>query len=308
MFNKILVPLDGSEFAELALEPALTIARQGGGEIILLSVPVYGQIMVPSTAGYGLMLPEQALDSVRDKARHYLEQVQQEWDQPELGQPDLTIRSLVLDGDVAGNIVDVAAQEEVDLIVMTTHGYSGVTRWVLGSIAERVLRGAICPVLVVRHAGSLENVLITMDGSKLAEQALEPGLLIACMLAGRVTLLQVDTGERLSDAELDLMDLTGGGLGTHITTEMGGRAKYYLEGVAQSCRQDRELEVSTVVVTGSPAEAILEYAESQEIDLIAMASHGRTGVRRWVYGSVTEKVLRKAGCGMLIVRPGEERE
>ena len=71
-------------------------------------------------------------------------------------------------GDVAGNIIDLAAEEKADLIVMTTHGYSGITRWMLGSITERVLRDAPCPVLVIRCAGQLKNVLITLDGSSIS--------------------------------------------------------------------------------------------------------------------------------------------
>ena len=298
MFDKVLVPLDGSELAEGSLDPALTIVRRPGGEVILLHVPIFRPVMVPGTAGYGLVLPEQAFDlKNRDEIQIYLEGIKQTRQEP-----DFSIRIKVLEGDVAGNIVDLAVEEEVDLIVMTTHGYSGFTRWMLGSITERILRNAPCPVLVVRCADKLNRVVIPLDGSRLAEQALEPGLEVARQLGGRVTLLRVDDGSGLSTVDRGMLDIAHHGLSQQIDPETGGDAVHYLENVAQRYRTP-SLEIDTAVVTGSPAQGILEYVEANQIDLIVMATHGRTGIRRWVYGSVTEKCLHNTACAMLIVRP-----
>ena len=298
MFDKVLVPLDGSELAEGSLDPALAIVRRPGGVVILLHIPIFRPVMVPGTAGYGLVLPEQAFDlKNRDEIQIYLEGIKQTRQEP-----DFSIRIKVLEGDVAGNIVDLAVEEEVDLIVMTTHGYSGFTRWMLGSITERVLRNAPCPVLVVRCADTLNRVVIPLDGSRLAEQALEPGLEVARQLGGRVTLLRVDDGSGLSTVDRGMLDIAHHGLSQQIDPETGGDAVHYLENVAQRYRTP-SLEIDTAVVTGSPAQGILEYVEANQVDLIVMATHGRTGIRRWVYGSVTEKCLHNTACAMLIVRP-----
>ena len=306
MFNRILVPLDGSELAERALEPALKIGRRQKGEVILLRVPVYRHVMVPSTAGYGHFLPEQSFEEQEAGDEAYLKEVQRT-----RSHPDVTIRTKLVSGDVAGVIVDTAVDEEVDLIVMTTHGYSGFTRWMLGSVTERILRGSPCPVLVIRHGEALSNVVITLDGSQLAEAALEPGLEIARLFdsvptsSWSLTLLRVDQGEKLSSVDLALLEMAGSGLGKEVAQVEGDQVKNYLQSIARKY-ETPEQKIEIAIATGSPAQGILEFAEPRSVDLIVMATHGHTGLRRWVYGSVTEKVMRNADCAMLIVRPPEE--
>jgi nucleotide-binding universal stress UspA family protein len=300
MFNRILVPLDGSELAERALEPALKIGRRQKGEVILLRVPVYKHVMVPSTAGYGHFLPDQSFEEQKAGDEAYLKEVQRT-----RVHPDVTIRTKMVGGDVAGVIVDTAVDEEVDLIVMTTHGYSGFTRWMLGSVTERILRGSPCPVLVIRHGEALSNAVITLDGSQLAEAALEPGLEIARLFDSHLTLLRVDQGEKLSSVDLGLLEMAGSGLGKEAAQVEGDQVKLYLQNVANEYGSP-EKEIEIAITTGSSAQGILEFAEPRPIDLIIMATHGHTGLRRWVYGSVTEKVMRNADCAMLIVRPPEE--
>jgi nucleotide-binding universal stress UspA family protein len=297
MFNKILVPLDGSELAERALDPALTIARARDAELLLLSVSSYHQVLPPAAAGYGLTATDQIFDRGRNDASDYLDALRRE---ARCG--DCRIQTMAVEGDVAGCILDTAAADGVDLIVMTTHGYSGITRWMLGSITERVLRGASCPVLVVRQAIPLCKALINLDGSSLAEEALAPGLELARILGCQVTLLRADQGEDLSSVEQGLLQMAGAGPCQELVEGTEDRLSHYLECLARQHRSP-DLPIETVVLRAQPAEAILSYAEVEEIDLIVMATHGRTGLRRWVYGSVTEKVLHQAGCAMLIVRP-----
>jgi nucleotide-binding universal stress UspA family protein len=297
MFKRVLVPLDGSELAERALEPALAVVRATDAELLLLCVPSYQQIIAPAAAGYGMVPTDQIIDLGRDEAQQYLAGLRRE-----ARCSKCRIRTLVIAGDVAGCIVDTAASENVDLIVMTTHGYSGLTRWMLGSITERVLRGAPCPVLVVREAMPLCKALISLDGSAVAEKALAPGLALARILGCQVTLLRVDTGEELSAVEQGMLQMAGAGSCQDLVGQGEARLHYYLECLAKKYRTP-DLAIDTAVVQAKPAEAILSYAEAQGIDLIIMASHGRGGVRRWVYGSVTEKVLRQANRAMLIVRP-----
>lgn len=303
MFKKILIPLDGSELAERALEPALALAgQQNGSEVILLSVPVSRDILVPTGTGFDLLLPDQSLEQFRESVGTYLDGIAGMWKQP-----GTCIRKMVVDGDIASVIVDTAEALEVDLIAMTTHGYSGFSRWLLGSVTERVLRSAPCPVLAIRQKRPLTNILITLDGSGLAETALEPGVEFARLLGGMVTLLQVDQDANLGALELSMMEVAEAGLSRHVQREKGDDYLIsYLNRTAEKYRAEG-LTVETVVVEGSPARTILDFADAQNVDLIVMTTHGRSGLKRWVYGSVTEKVLRSTEAAVLIIRPEEGR-
>jgi nucleotide-binding universal stress UspA family protein len=296
VFHKILVPLDGSELAERALEPALALAQAAGSEIILLNVPVLERMLVPAPAGYGLLLPEQSVELSRIEAYNYLQNVRQSWTHP-----DIKVTVKVIEGDEAGVIVDTAGDEDVDLIVMSTHGRTGLTRWVLGSITERVLHSAPCPVLVIRSADPLTRILITLDGSELAEKAIEPGLDLARCLGSQVTLLRVVPDLNFDTADAKYLDEVEEGLGRRLQEEAELDGEAYLGSVAG--RHTGRVPSRTSLWIGSPAQSILDYTELHDINLIVMATHGRTGLGRWVYGSVTEKVLRSAHCSMLVVRP-----
>ena len=298
MFDKILVPLDGSELAERALNPALTLAQQVKGEAILLSVPVLKQMFVSGGNGYSLMLPEESLQESQQEMMGYLQTVAQNW-----AFPDVTLRTEVISGDEASVIVETAAAENVDLIVMSTHGYSGLTRWMLGSITEKVLRAAPCPVLVVRSLDPISRILITLDGSELAEYSLEPGLEFARRFGGEVTLLRVEQSMKSPLTRFGQPQITGE---TQREDKLQKKiyeiAKIYLARLVESHRRAGQ-HIETAVSINSPADGILDFAELNQTDLIVMSTHGRTGLAHWVYGSVTEKVMRGAGCAMLIIRP-----
>ena len=295
MFKTILVPLDGSTLAEQALEPANQIARQNKAEIVLVRVPQMEAAYATAASPYDVISLEPADGRTIAEARDYLKTIQSR--QATRGVP---VRAVVAEGDTAGAIVDVASQIHADLIAMSSHGYSGLTRWLLGSVAEKVLRAATCPVLVVRSHRVVRQVVITLDGSELSTRVLEPALATAAGLGASVTLLRVVPEYRV--AELNELDQFEVGLGPRLVGEMRDEAEVYLHNVIERV-QKQGLQVNCEVCTGSPANAILEYAESHAIDLIAMATHGRSGLQRWVYGSVTEKVLRAGGFSMLVVRP-----
>jgi nucleotide-binding universal stress UspA family protein len=297
MYEKILVPLDGSQLAETALESALHIARKQSGEIILLTVPTYGQVMAPGPAGYSLMTPSQSPEILSEDAETYLDGIYRR-----INSPGIEVVTEVVGGDIAGNIVDMAAAEKADLIVMTTHGYSGFTRWMMGSITERVLRSAPCPVLVIRCGGLPKNAVITLDGSALAEKALIPGLNLARLMGAEVTLLMIDQSRKLGDLELNLLEAAGGGLGQQIAQEEQDNGSQYLQSIVDK-HQTANQEIESIVLGGSPADSILAYVEKKPVELLVMATHGHSGLKRWVYGSVTEKCLHNSACAMLIVRP-----
>lgn len=282
MFHKVLVPLDGSTLAEAALEPAVALARHAHGELLLLRVPTSERILVPMAGSEGILWPDQSLAFSRKEAKQYLAGLLKPGAHPDMA--DIAVRSAVVDGDVASVIVDTAVAEGMDLICMSTHGRSGLTRWMLGSMAEKVLSAAPCPVLIRRGRQPLRRILITLDGSQLAEHALEPGFALAAALSEQVILLRV-VDEHAPDE-----------------TSLHDAAEAYLWRLAQAHAQPG-LEIRTEIAVGPAAETIVTRLGTLGVDVAVMATHGRSGLRRWVYGSVTEKVLDSAHCSLLVVRP-----
>ncbi|HSD82682.1 MAG TPA: universal stress protein, partial [Anaerolineae bacterium] len=261
--------------------PALTLSRPAGAELLLIRVPVVDTLSFAVSDARQRELTQDAFT--------YLETLRKSYEPL-----PLNIRTQVLTGDAASAIVDTARAERSDLIIMSTHGYSGLTRWVLGSVTEKVLRSAPCPVLAVRAACEPQRVLITLDGSPLAEHAIEPGLSLARALRAEVTVLrcvpQIETDGKLDEP------------GRRLQEELLNETKEYLRARSEEAGRSG-VALKPEVRIGSPADSILEYVETYGIDLIVMATHGRTGLKRWVYGSVTAKVLRSVGCSLLVIRP-----
>jgi nucleotide-binding universal stress UspA family protein len=310
MYTHILVPLDGSERAERALLVAARIAHATGARITLLHA-----LPIPLSAGAlydGAMLTASQIAEQRAAAAGNLADVS--------GRPLLTGLSVDTQLSVqtpAAAILDTASEGHVDLVVMCSHGRSGVSRWVLGSVAEHVARHATAPVLVQREGGpiparphpdpeQLTRMLVPLDGSALAEAALDPAAELILALAGphgaalHLTLV-------LTPLEADPEYMPEG------LALVGART--YLARVADRLRSTHPLlTVTWSVASGfDTADTLLRVAETGEdaegagpssrCDLIAMATHGRTGPARWALGSVTERVLHASALPLLVVRP-----
>jgi len=159
---------------------------------------------------------------------------------------------------------------------------------------------APCPVLVIQSEKELRNVLITLDGSQLAEAALTPGLALAARLNAKVTLLQaVPAANSYEVLRLDAIDP---GSGQHWQATLLQEAQSYLKKVAAAHAQ-AGLQITSAVTHTPAANGILSYAEAHDMDMVVMSTHGWTGLRRWIYGSVAEKVLRSGCCTALVIRP-----
>jgi nucleotide-binding universal stress UspA family protein len=299
MFKNILVPLDGSALSERALGPALAIGQQDGATVTLVRTPVAEVAIVPTVELFGnfsLRGLDEATAAAGREAASYLRQLERA-----LARPAVTIRSEVVDGDPAQAILTTAEARHADLIVMSTHGYSGVTRWIMGSVTERVLAHARCPVLVIRSEAPLNKMLIPLDGSALSETALGPGLEVASALDAGVTLFRAV--RNVPGYYIEELEQVERGLGLRLQSELSGEAEAYLRGLTET-QAGRRTSVDIAVRSGAAADAILNYAEAAGVDVVAMATHGRTGAQRWVYGSVTEKILRNSqGFAMLVIRP-----
>jgi nucleotide-binding universal stress UspA family protein len=307
MFKKILVPLDGSSLAEYALGPAITLARPAdeertAGQLVLLSVPVYDSALLPLPVGNAMYWSEDphSLEHnqiARRQAESYLRSIRISHESPRLA-----VINKVVDGDVAAVILDTAEDDDIDLIVMSTHGRSGFSRLMMGSITERVLHHAPCPVMTIRNDMPIRHMLITLDGSPLAEKVLEPALAVAEKLGCEITLLHVEHPVVYSPEFVKELERAEQGLGEQYVQDIFAQPNFYLELMLDRLRP-RGLPIQGRVASGPVAQTIMRFAEYHNVDLIAMCTHGRTGLRRWVYGSVTEKTMRSVPCNMLIVRP-----
>jgi nucleotide-binding universal stress UspA family protein len=304
MFKKILVPLDGSGPAEEALGVAAALARQEAAELLLLRSVQTAYSPLPVVVGlpneFEWPWPAVGLEVGQREARDYLATVARRHECA-----GCVVRTLSHEGDPAGVIVDTAEAEAVDLIVMSAHGRTGMRRAVFGSVTERVLHSVTCPVLLTRSAAPIRRILIALDGSPLGERALPPVLAIARALGAQIVLLRVNDQLPLNPLEVSLVwDWEPGPSEKQVVDEMRRSAEAYLRAVAARHGLGPD-EAQTLVLEGAPAERIQEYARLSAIDLIAMSTHGRTGLRRWLYGSVTAKVMRGSERAMLIVRPPE---
>lgn len=318
MFKRILVPLDGSDRAEQAIPFAARIARASNGTVILMQVapvPVDFRAEVKSAAE---LYPENIIEEGKSLAFNYLDNVGR---MAELVGVETEIH--VEYGHVAPSILAATEPLEVDLIVMCSHGYSGFKRRALGSIAHKILAHSPVPVLVLRDGGpsltaKAVSALVALDGSPLAESVLAPVVQLATALAPsmRITLHLV----RVVDlpASYSYGKFAANAFVDQLREDAKHEAQAYLSAVANRLI-DRESTVPDLLVTTSiavnpdVAEALVQLTEEElhaggRFDLLAMMTHGRGGLQRWVMGSVTERVLHHSKLPMLIVHPTEQNE
>ena len=294
MYTRILVPLDGSETAEKALPYARAFAGN-------LKVPVelLGVIDISHYAsGDRVRYLDALIDAAILRNQEYLKRVATTF-------AGARVESTVEGGAPAEAIVTKAAGNKGTLIVMATHGRSGLKRWLLGSIAEKVLRGASNPALLVRASGETETegevtptrIIVPLDGSELAEAALTTVVELARALKLKVVLLRAYSVKAIMYSDEDNLHDSN-----EIAAELKNEATRYLDHWAGRLKSEGCADVLPIVSEGDAAETIIEVAEGAPNSLIAMCTHGRSGVKRWVLGSVTEKVIRHAGNPVLVLR------
>jgi nucleotide-binding universal stress UspA family protein len=300
MTNRILVPLDGSNLAERALPWARMLARGLSAELVLLRA-VTLPAELKDTLGDADVAVEKALVALDADADRYLGQVAGQFEDN-----GLRVHPVVYRGPAAEVIVDYAQRADIQLIVMATHGYTGHSRWRHGSVAERVLQTASVPVLMVCAHTSDEKtlcssktcrtILVPLDGSPVAEQVLPAATSVARALDAELVLFRVAIAYAFGPFAGEwYVPLEG-------TFETANQiAEVYLKRVANSLTQ-QGYKASTAVRSGPVADAIIDYAEESRIDLIAMCTHGRTGLGRWVLGNVAERVLRARCTPLMLVR------
>lgn len=297
MYRKVLIPLDGSSFAERVLAHVQRLISPQDCELILLRVVVPSEHIASSETLAALGTAD--FRGLVEHAESYLAQIRGEM--RELG---VRARTQVAQGDVASAICDAADARQADLIAMTTHGRSGLGRWAYGSVADRVIRTASQPVFLVRPAtelpadGEVRRILLPLDGSPLAERALAPATALARDWGVELLLLQAV--KPLTDREFAMLYASWESPDT-VYAHRQTAAERYLAEVQRRLRV-AGVSSSTLVDEGHAADLILDTAEAEDVDIIVMSTHGRSGMSRWVYGSVADKVLREATCPLLLIR------
>ncbi len=283
--KKILVPLDGSGEAESVLPYIRDLAPRFGSQVHILGVGI----------GTKTRRVNRLLEDYIKKIAIGLQG------------DDIKAEPVIRYGIAADKILDFTVEKEVDLIIMATHGRSGITRWWMGSIAEKVISEATAPVLLVLSkrpsktgtAGKLHfihKILAPLDGSDIGESALPYVETLAINSRASVDLLQIVSPPGTVEASL-----LGGPDWRKFIKTMHDAGENYLKGITTRL-SGNGIKSTYEVVTGDPADKIVEYAEDKKISLIAMSTHGRTGLARWVLGSVTDKVLHSAKVPILLAR------
>lgn len=288
----ILVPVDFSELSEKALEVAARFAGLFNGTI----TPFHSHIPIsemdePYTLGMGSHT-YQDLEKVEASLRDRLKELAEAKIDSAVLQPPI-----VAIGNPAQAIID--ASEDFDYIVMSTHGRSGFTRFLLGSVAEKVLRLAHTPVLVVEdesEVGDFKKILVTTDFSDNAATAYPYAIRVAKAAGAKVDLLHVLSFEQFEKSEQDLS----------LKQIREERIKILEKEYFHSLKKNVSSKV--IVSQGSPHEAIYSYVKQNPYNLIVMATVGRTGLNYLMMGSTTANLVRHVKTAILSVNPRKESE
>lgn len=328
MFKRILVPLDGSARAEQALPIAARIVRASGGTVMLLHIVTtpleFGPYLRPSA------LLGESVDAEAARAAAYLSNVAQLF-----GLTGAEKKVAVSSGSTAQAILDTAQKQHIDLSIITSRGATGFKRWALGRVAQKVARSSPVPVLVLPEGGIVPSgpypdrtrplraiaAAVALDGSTLAETALLPAANLVAALAapaqGSLHLTRVVHLPRVVDVlnGRERMD-------PRLREQAVDEAMDYLckiaDAVRNSLAQDHNLAVTwSIAVATDVANALTLVAEQGRVDggtylpggcdLLAVATHGRSGIQRLALGSVTERILGSTKLPLLVVRPQPEQ-
>ncbi len=273
-FHHVLIPLDGSELSQRVLAPLRSLlGAEGVSSVTLLRV----------------------LDDGADEAAANA-QLEPLVSRLSAGGVEATHR--VVEGDPSEEILRAADELGVDLVAMTTHGRSGLKRILRGSVAERVLRRCPRPLLLwnptvlntgeQRHEG-FRRILVPHDGSELADRILDPAAALARLFDSAIVLFKVENFA------------TDGGRGKLRTVEEVAASLLPIQERLEAAGV-RDVQVRAAI--GGEADSILEALETQEIDLLAMTTHGASGASRWWFGSVAEALVRTASCPLFVLRVG----
>jgi nucleotide-binding universal stress UspA family protein len=296
MYTRLLIPLDGSKLAEQILPYARFLARSLKIPVELLEVidPDVIETLSGSKQGRSADI---VLAEKKQASLSYLGATARSFLSPE-------VKCVAESGKPEDVVIERAAADRGTLIAMTTHGRSGLQRWLLGSVTEKVLRGSTNHLFVVRASdqpqtpseAEFKRVLVPLDGSEIAEKVLP----YAVDLAGKMRLEVILIRTYMLPPSVAAEDY-GSYLG-EFTEALEAEAREYVGAKVKELKAKGLENVSSVVEFGFPAEKIIELAQKIPDNFVAMCTHGRSGIKAWALGSVTERVVRHSGDPVLVIR------
>ncbi len=301
MYRMIMVPTDGSGFDREAIRVALRIAERTDAKMLLVRVLANGSFFGVAAAPETMTFVPEVVHSERDKALSELYALAAEC--RATSKADITVD--LHTGPAADVLQGYARRHDVDLIVISTHGRSGISRLSLGSVTDSLIRHTTIPVLVVKPPTSYLNpqvsaafkrIVVPLDGSTLAEQILAPVLALAKLHEAEITLLNVLIPHSYSQKEIGDQSLPWWDKDIAV-------ARSYLFGIANRLRRDGVPTMTDVVIGENAASTIGDFASREKADLIAIATHGRGGLARMLRGSVADAIMHSARTSMLIFKP-----
>lgn len=296
MFKQVLVPLDGSKTAELVLPYVGEIASRFNSLVVLTRVAE----------------PNMPVHECRSYLKNSAERVRaQIKDLQPKNSAEVELR--VLMGNPAFEILNFAGDMACDLIIIASRGASNQTEWPLGNVAGKILRASDCPVLLVRRQISglvpkekklISKIMVPLDGSRLAEAALPLAEALSRTMGADVVLFRViEPAIVIASPGLAMTQGMAKEYGaTVISSQVKPLILDYMNGIKESLEK-KEVKASVAIGEGSPADQIIDYAEANFVDLITMSTHGLSGIGRWVFGSVTDKVLHAGDTAVLVAQP-----
>jgi len=306
MYKRVLVPLDGSELAEMVFSYAGELAARLGLDLVLLHVTnPHERDLVPLHRAY--------LERAAEVLRRQSEELQKKAGTEPKGER-VTARGELAVGHPGEEILNCALTHDVDLIIMSTHGRSGIKRWALGSVADKILRVSKIPVCLVRTEVREEVIhdrwprttfLVPLDGSELAESVIPHVETLANQWGPQlvdVVLLRVCEPIVVPSDYPPTAALTWKEHEEREIARPKTLCEEYLAGV-QKRLESLGLRARSVVLQGKPADEITEYCRSNPVNLVVMSTHGRSGISRWAYGSVADRVLAGICSPVFLIRP-----
>ena len=306
MYKVIMVPTDGSGFDREAIRVALRIAERSDAKVRLVRVLATGSYFGMAATAEGTAIAAEVVHSERDRALSELYALAAEC--------RATSKAAITVDLHAGPIGDVlqgyARRNEVDLIVISTHGRSGISRLSLGSVTDSLIRHTTIPVLVVKPPTSYLNpqvneafkrIVVPLDGSTLAEQILPRVLELAKLEDAEITLLNVLIPQSYSQKEI--VDPSLPWWDKDIS-----HAQAYLFRIAGRLRRNGVAVTTDIVIGENVASAIGDFASREKADLIAIATHGRGGLARMIRGSVADAIMHSGRMSMLVFKPDQVAE
>jgi nucleotide-binding universal stress UspA family protein len=305
-FRSIVVPLDGSPFAEQALPAAAVIARAARAKLRLVLVH---QLPPPPSDRDTAKLYVSVELAVRRSQRDYLRATAARLRESH----GLQVTTLLLEAPVGPRLARWIHDIDADLVVMTTHGRGAVGRAMHGSVADQLVRTLDIPVLLIRpdperpaedSPWTPREIVVGLDGSRLAESALIPAAALARYLSVTLTLVQVVSPLAVAtDPPLPFPV----GYDDRITEVRRREALDYLESLAERLRREGTTVNAVAVVNASPAGTLLGIGRPERGTLLALGTRGRGGVARLMLGSVADKLVREAAVPVLVVPPGRRK-